>query len=91
MKSHRHRRSRRIAALALAADAPLTAPAGAVPADDHGQPANAKIGDTSAAIGGAARTGLLIVPLAFLGTRGLAGPAGHRPPARLSGHLKRPR
>jgi hypothetical protein len=48
MKSHRRRRSRRVAALALTACAALAAPAGAVPADDHRQPASAKIGDTPA-------------------------------------------
>ena len=50
MKSHhRHRRRRRrVAALALAACAALAASAGAVPADDHQQPASAKIGDTPA-------------------------------------------
>jgi hypothetical protein len=49
MKSrHRRRRRRRVAALALAACAALAASAGAVPADDHQQPASAKIGDTPA-------------------------------------------
>ena len=49
MKSHhRRRRRRRVAALALAACAALAASAGPVPADDHRQPASAKIGDTPA-------------------------------------------
>ena len=48
MKSHHRRRRRRVAALALAACAALAASAGPVPADDHRQPASAKIGDTPA-------------------------------------------
>jgi hypothetical protein len=48
MKSHHRRRLRRVAALALAACAALAASAGAVPADDHQQPASATIGDTPA-------------------------------------------
>jgi len=48
MKSHHRRRHRRVAALALAACAALAASAGPVPADDHRQPASAKIGDTPA-------------------------------------------
>jgi hypothetical protein len=48
MRSHRRRRSRRVAALALAACAVLTAPAVAVPLDHQQQPAGARIGDTPA-------------------------------------------
>ena len=48
MRSHHRRRRRRVAALALAACAALAASAGPVPADDHRQPASAKIGDTPA-------------------------------------------
>ena len=47
MKFHRRRRSRRVAALALAARAALAAPAGAVPSDHQG-PAGTTIGDTPA-------------------------------------------
>jgi hypothetical protein len=47
MKFHRRRRSRRVAALALAACAALAAPAGAVPSDHQG-PAGTTIGDTPA-------------------------------------------
>jgi hypothetical protein len=48
MKFHRRRRTCRATALALAACAALAAPAGAVPASDHQQPASSRIGDTPA-------------------------------------------
>jgi hypothetical protein len=47
MKLHRRRRTRRLAALALAVCAALAAPAGAVPGDHQG-PASTRIGDTPA-------------------------------------------
>jgi hypothetical protein len=48
MRSHRRRRSRRIAALALAACAVLAAPAAAMRFDDHPPPVGPRIGDTPA-------------------------------------------
>ena len=47
MKFHRRRRTRRLAALTLAACAALAAPAGAVPGAHQG-PASTRIGDTPA-------------------------------------------
>jgi hypothetical protein len=60
MKSRR--RSRRVAALALAACAALGAPAAAVPADDHQQPVSARIGDTPVDHPGASRAPGYTVP-----------------------------
>jgi hypothetical protein len=62
MKSRRRSRSRRVAALALAACAALGAPAAAVPADDHQQPVSARIGDTPVDYPGAPRAPEYAVP-----------------------------
>ena len=46
MRSHGHRRTRRVAAFALATCAALASPTAAMPLGDHQRPASARIGDT---------------------------------------------